>query len=1127
MSIEGIQTQRHSPKRRKLSHGASEDEADVSNPGNDDSVRTPGNMTASESSNNGIKARNDAATKSTITLPTGGITKSSILALQVADLNTELTPNYEKLQKKWTAITKRLRTLIEQIPERAPVTAIDALKSFRKHGVEIPFPKPQPTKHTNYSFAFKAPQEVIVGGALPWNLSIKSDHVIQMTIIMPAELLQEKDYLNNRAFHKAAFYLACIAAALKKDTAADFELHFAHSHDVDVLPILEVGPTDKSLSKITFQIGVGFPHESIPIAKTLPIKNCFRRTVNGEVANHEEPTPFYNSAVRYAASTAAFEKLIEAAGSPNFEELCRIGQQWLRQRGFSGAMQSGGFGFFEWSSMCALLLQGGGHRGRPLFSKQYNSLQLFKAMLQILAGRDLRDPWVLDGTAVDIPRSEVPVLFDAKTGVNILYKMTPWSYQVLRHHAQVSLTLVNARNQNSFDETFVFNVATPILQYDEVFGVTIPADSFKTSSEQRQYLSKMYDIFSRGLGDRVSLVEFKLPQGKSWPLKQDSIVSHGEFQLQVALLANPENIARLVDHGPSADEQDEAAEFRKFWGEKAELRRFKDGSISESLVWTAGSPVTLQILTHLGMLHFKLLLSAIKLTTRDLESSTLADEAGIAAKDAFRVIGTTFQTLTSKLHNLEGLPLPIRSISPADPALRSSSVGNPLLPSTAGPVDIIIQFDSSTRWPDSLPAIQHTKIAFLLKVGELLTASESSINTRVGLENTDSATTGHFNTSFLDIIYPSSGAGLAPICFRTRIHHDGEGHLLQTALADRTLHGSVRDSLSTALAAYKRDFGAKPVHTTTVRSLCTRFLPLSATIRLLKKWVASHLLLEYVPDEVLEIVATSVFLRPAPWSVPGSSTTAFLRCLHLLARWDWATSPLIIDLSLSQDMAAEQVSEVQSRLQAWRKLDPSMNNVVWFIGTSLDTTGTVWTQGARPPRVVAGRLTALARAAVDVVEGQGTGMRQSDWHGLFTSPMPDFDFLIHIKPSVIRGRKQKAKAKGGAEFKNLQIHEALDVESIGYDPVALFLQDLNHAFGSSALFFYDRYEGRVIAGLWKPSVLGRKEWRVRLGWSSVPVPAEENEQEDGKDICVFNKNGLLAEVALLGDGLVESITTKE
>jgi len=29
----------------------------------------------------------------------------------------------------------------------------------------------------------------------------------------------------------------------------------------------------------------------------------------------------------------------------------------------------------------------------------------------------------------------------------------------------------------------------------------------------------------------------------------------------------------------------QAAEFREFWGDKSELRRFQDGSISEAVVW--------------------------------------------------------------------------------------------------------------------------------------------------------------------------------------------------------------------------------------------------------------------------------------------------------------------------------------------------------------------------------------------------------------------------------------------------------------------------------------------------------------------------------------------------------------
>ncbi|KAL2441475.1 U3 small nucleolar RNA-associated protein 22 [Exophiala dermatitidis] len=1138
MSVKESQPDQHSPKRRKLSHGADERDNDKSNtsqklevPVNDAGVT--GTSQKKQTARRDSTTKGTMATSSTV-LPTGGLNKSSVLALQVADLNEELTPNYQRLRSKWHGVASMLETIIKQTPSRPPTAATDARKSFNKQGIKIPFPDPQPTKETNYKFEFQPPRQIVIGGALPLSLCLKHEYTIELTAIMPEDILQEKDYLNARAPHKAAFYLACIASYIKEKEGSNFEISFAYMDDVHFLPILELVPKHQALSKFRFRVGVGFPDASIPVAKTLPTKNCLRHAASGEKTSVDRPTPFYNSSIRSAASISTLEDLVQKARSPAFEDASRIGQQWLKLRGFSSSCRTGGFGWREWCYMSALLLRGGGHKGHPLFSKQYSSVQFFKAMLQILAGRDLRDPMVVNGsTKIEIERSDCPILFDARTGVNVLYKMSSWSYQSLRHHAQTSLAAVNSRSGDSFDSTFGVNVATPVLQYDRLFTIKMPAAMYKTAADEREGLLRMHRILERGLGDRATLVDFRIPSRPSWSLNQDPTLNiRGEYELEIGLLTNPDNVSRLVDHGPAAEEQDEAAEFRRFWGEKAELRRFRDGSISESLVWAPGTSVLLQIISHLAMLHFKIPPSSVEAKGQDLEVKILGDGSPVGAKDAFRIIGSTFQTLTSTLHGLDGLPLPIRSISPTDPGLRSASVGHPLLPQTTRPLNFIIQFESSTRWPDSLPAIQYTKIAFLLKVAELLMATNSSLETRVGLENTETCVTGHLNTSFLDIIYPSPGPGLGPICFRARIHHDREEHLLQAALADNTIHGSVRDALTAALATYRRDFLAQPGHTTAIRNLCTRFVPLSATMRLLKRWVSSHLLLQHIPEEVLEIIAAQIFLHSTPWSTPGSSTTAFLRCLRFLSQWDWSSTPLIVDLSLSQDMPASQLTDLQTRFQAWRKLDPSMNNVVWFVGTNLDGTGTVWTQGARPPRVVAGRVSALARAAVDVVVAKGTQMHDSDWTELFTSPLTDFDFQIHLRPSVLRSHKSKsARLSGGAagEFKNLQVQEALDTSSIGHDPVELFVRDLNHAFGNAAVFFHDPHGGKVVAGLWKPNAMGTKEWRVRLPWSSVPVRGSKGDQEGDseKEMCTLNKDGVLAEIAMLGDGMVKDITVKE
>jgi len=1131
MVVTSTHQEHRSLKRRKLAHTELGEDSNTSgeeSSSGEEPQSTNQNAKAEPSDHSNFKARSNGATsKRPHILPTGGISKSSVLALQIMELSQEIKPNYDRLQGKWLDVVNKLEHIIRQTPQRPPVTAIEALKLFRKKGINIPFPKPRPNRETNYKFEFIPPSQILIGGALAKGLSIKNDNLIDLRAVLPDHALQEKDYLNNRAFHKAAFHLACVALEIKDTVGKDFDVSFSYADGVDLLPVLLATSKAAHLSTFKFRISFDLPNNAIPLNKTSPTKNCLRQLLKNAGGGGQPPTPFYNSCLRSSASVTEHDSMLKMARSPAFDDACRIGQIWLHQRGFSSATTAGGFGCWEWALMCALLLRGGGNRGHPLFSKQYSALQFFKAMLQVLVGRDLRDPLVVGRVGVEIPRSELPVLFDATTGVNILFKMSSWSYQSLKRHAQLSLSAVNAENSDSFESVFVLRVAEPSLQYDEILSVRLPLQTLETTPEKAQYLQKLHGILVRGFGNRVSLVDFKLTEEQPWSLKQDPS-SGDDYLVEIGLLTNPEHVARLVDRGPSAEEPDEAAEFQEFWGEKAERRRFKDGSITESLIWTSGPPVTLQIARQLCSVHFKLLPSSVSLISRDLELSVLADDASLSAKDAYRLINNAYQALSSTLHGLEDLPLPIRSISPTGVALRSSTISHPLLPSSSEPIDILIQFDSSTRWPDSLPAIQHTKIAFLLKLGELLSTSDPNTATRVGLENTYSATSGHLNTSFLDIISPSPTPGLSPICFRARIYHDREEHLLQTTLQEKSLHGSVRDSLTAALATYRRTFIAAPAHTTAIRNLCTRFPPLSGTIRLLKKWISSHLLLLHVPQEILEVIAAHVFLHPAPWTTPGSSTTALIRCLHVLSRFDFAFTPLIADLSLSQEMAASQAEEMNTRFQAWRKLDPGLNNVVWFVGTNLDTSGTVWTQGAQPERVIANRVRALASAAVDILKSSGTRMKMDgdDWAALFHSRLDEFDFRIYLKPSVVKQRGDDARReKDGVVYKNLQLGQTLDLTTIGYDPVLLFVEDLKAVFGTAALFLYDDCGGDIIAGMWKPAVLGQKEWRVRLGWSSVPVPVIEG-QDDGKQPCLFNERAVLAEMSALGQGLIKYIKMK-
>lgn len=176
---------------------------------------------------------------------------------------------------------------------------------------------------------------------------------------------------------------------------------------------------------------------AFPVSKTLPWKTCVRsKDSNGNsILSIASPSPVYNATLRAECSTAAYLKLIHKAKAhaSGFTDACVLGNVWLRQRSFGAGRLSGGIGGFEIACITALLLQGGGPNGRPLFSMAYSSYQTFKALLQFLASTDLisTPSFIGDGSSYGAVSfgTDTPVLFDAMRGHNVLFKMTQWSYK--------------------------------------------------------------------------------------------------------------------------------------------------------------------------------------------------------------------------------------------------------------------------------------------------------------------------------------------------------------------------------------------------------------------------------------------------------------------------------------------------------------------------------------------------------------------------------------------------------------------------------------------------------------------------------------------------------------------------
>ncbi|KAI9822922.1 MAG: hypothetical protein M1832_002947 [Thelocarpon impressellum] len=585
------------------------------------------------------------------------------------------------------------------------------------------------------------------------------------------------------------------------------------------------------------------------------------------------------------------------------------------------------------------------------------------------------------------------------------------------------------------------------------------------------------------------------------------------------LLQKFDVIAR-VDHGPSAEDKESAATFRKFWGAKAELRRFKDGSILESLVWSeagSGEPIFQQIVAYLLDRHLgrEVAEPTVFVATGFRRMLPTREMDGTLTLGPFKAAMTAFDELEKHIRSLEGLPLQLRQIFKADPQLRYASVRPPLKTGqrSTDPYGVVIQFEGSGRWPDDLVAIQRTKIAFLLKIGDLLEEAVDGTTARLGLEN---ETHQYLNNAFLDIVQPSGAA------FRLRIQNEREQTLLERQLKDKSVDPKSRDEAVTALAAYKRDFLQAPSHTQAMCTLCTRYPLLSPTVRLVKKWFEAHLLSGHIADEVVELLVVHTFVQPYPWRAPSSGVTGFLRTLSFLARWDWRAEPLIVDLS--GDMSASDVDAMRTTFLAWRKIDPSMQRVALFAASNLDPDGVTWTQSA-PSKVVAARMTALARSACVVVKDSGLSL---DPQVLFTSSTADYDFALHITPKFLPA----AIANGSASaYKNLRVQPAQNRELIGYDPVALFIAELKKIYPpSTVLFFHDPQGGETVNGVFAPPVSAARPFKVNLPYSTSPIPKPQDEGhednqggEAAREEVRGNKLAMVHEMARLGGDMVRRV----
>ena len=858
-----------------------------------------------------------------------------------------------------------------------------------------------------------------------------------------------------------------------------------------------------------------------PSTKLSPSRNSLRPPSSSS-NTPPPPTPLYNTTL--LADTLPSPHLLYlhnlSLALPAFKDASLMLQLWGAQRGFGSSLPwpSTTGGWSKWSEMVlGYLVFGGGGLGKveggKRLGKGMSSYQVFRGALDFFAKHDFASTPVFmkntltsagEAASKRIPQDEfsnvgAPVFVEPTGCVNLLAGVEAGVLQLMAQEAQTTLVMLDGEEgegegEDVFEGVFLRDLKSGVVKFDLVFRIDLatakplmqpPLARLDQPSRLQHLINSVSTVVRRALNTRAKIVVVQQPSASlassHWPFGTARPAPSDEsFVVELGVILNPDECTRLVDHGPSAEDAEGSTEFRDFWGEKSELRRFKDGRILESVVWEVGTStedrsfIVGRSVRHILHRHFGLDESAI-----GTESSTgfipfvrlptsavnlVATEEG-SNVEGFRPAMQAFAELVKTLKGMDDLPLSLLNVFPVAEGLRYTSVFPPvpidvdrfsLTPDClkfVEALDVVVQFESSGRWPDELAAIQKIKLAFFEKIARSFRNTVAGAVVSVAMDDVlDGSEAGLISDNCsLEIFVP---AGFA---FRLRIHHDREKTLLDRLIADKkTTKPNVRRAAQQALDLHLIRFTHLPRHHSAISAVHHLYPSFSTTVRLVKRWLSAHMLATHVPAELIELVCASVYLTPATFTPPASHSTGFARVIQLLSRWKWKSAPLLVPLySVAGVEAGKTVVFPKERraqaMEAFKKIrstDPNVSQGALFVATEEDPSGRVF--GARKPtRVVAMRIVQVAKASLNYLEEtERNGSLKVEQ--LFKTPLNDYSFLLHLDPAILPRLSQAVspdQARWTSKYKNVASIQASNSVygkelRVDFDPARQYFKDL-------------------------------------------------------------------------------------
>ena len=778
-----------------------------------------------------------------------------------------------------------------------------------------------------------------------------------------------------------------------------------------------------------------------------------------------------------------------------------------------------------------------------VLSKYMAPYQVFKTVLQQLCTADFTGGIMYGDSKtpyIDHTTHTYDTIFLLADGVNYTPFVDLSHMSYIKNQAIHTTSILNDSAVSDYFQTIF---ATP-LQYNVLFDYYMTIQIPNTNIHQQStnqildslYVTKqqLYSILLLAFNSRIHSL----------------YITNTSTHIAIGINVNPAQYNCVVEIGPAADDTVNANKFRDLWGGRSKLRRFKDGQITEAVIFTVDpNCIIFDIAQYIIKLHIHTLDTStitctgnqfndlLKLRPVQYDESLQQMTSHNPSIDTTQHITTLYQSfkkLNDSLRSIDGVPLTIINITPVHPAFRNTAVFVPqpintsklrvnnITDSQPDVIDVIVHFEGSNQWPDDIAAISRLKTAFYIQIARSL-KSQHGIQSVVSID-------------YIDIIVDG-------IIYRLTIYQDKEITLKKQILVDDTFH---RVSTQLSIRQHELHYNYQPSHHAAIRSFSATHASYSDTCRIMKRWISAHLLIDYIVDEVIELIVAYTYVAGnQPYSPPNTMWQGFHRVLRLLCTLDYAETPLIIDIN--NDMTEQQIQTINDNFIKHRSSKQVDGGTLW-IGTSCDMSCEWFDMPSKHTMTQLRLLCGSAALYIQQLMSSTTQPTNKQWNALFIHDMSTYDIVIHcrahmlpklyvaksvINDSVHSNTCKQIKSTNNKYKIPLDINHSqpivvndINLNStanilIGIDIISLYVTQLRQTYGNIAQLYVDKLGGNRIAIKLRSNTTHIHSMNIHDAVNTMPIHA--NDTTTG---IKLNMTQLCCDMIELGGDMVQRIIVK-